>query len=293
MLGRGKWIILGAVLTLLAACLIVGAYVHPPVQYKDTGVILWSGLTTIVSWLALLWPSDVPIMTAAVAAGVAWVIANQFTGRIKRIEATLEFSRQFHELIQLQRVLNRTYDEALAKAEKTLAERAEVEKDRNVIKRIAKEDAKAWWWQFFDLLLYEFDFWQQGYVREERFMEWMIWRWHDSHPRTDQGEPRWATCGMNYMEGWNAWQSHPAHGNRLLELLKAIHTKDHPKQVPEIVDQYRGITAPGDYRGPKGLSDDVKKDKIKVEDGAYIELATGKTFSAAGNQIKDKKMPTA
>ena len=247
------------------------------------------------------WPGIATLLAATLGASVAaWVahgVANKYTARVKRVEATLQFSKQFHELIQLQRALNGKYEEVLAKCNKALATKSEAEKTEaerteagiqsDVIEKIAKGDAKAWWWQFFDLLLYEFDFWQQGYVREERFIEWMVWRWHDSHPRTDVNEPRWETCGMDYIEGWDRWRSHPAHGGRLLELLDRIHKAKHPNKVPDIVDEYRGITAAGDYQGPVSLSADIKRDRIKLKNGDYTELATGRKFSVNDNQISN------
>jgi hypothetical protein len=150
----------------------------------------------------------------------------------------------------------------------------EYDKDRlanNTLKgptAVEEQDAVAWWWRFFDLLLYEFDFWQRGNIREERFLEWMLWRWYDSHPK--KGEQTWATCGVGYMQGWERWKKHPAHGNRLRGLLDDIHAADHPKKVPGIVNHYRRAS---------DIKHDVEERYIYREAGEYLELATGRTIA--------------
>jgi hypothetical protein len=171
---------------------------------------VWSSIrrlaAPITTEFVYLWPDDASIIGATVAGLAAWLIAHFYTKRLKRVEATLEFSRRFHELIQRQCVLNRKF--------------AEDRRSRNSLPEIDKQDADAWWWSFFDLLLYEFYFWQQGLIRNERFLEWMVWRWHDAHPKPGKA---WETCGVGYKQGWEDWQVHPAHGSRLIALLDEIH----------------------------------------------------------------------
>jgi hypothetical protein len=162
--------------------------------------------TPITAEFAHLWPDDASIIGAMIAGLAAWLIAHVYTKRLKRIEATLEFSRRFHELIQQQCVLNRKC--------------AEDRRSNNSLPVIEKQEADAWWWRFFDLLLYEFYFWQRGLIRNERFIEWMVWRWHDDHPKPGE---EWKTCGVDYKDGWANWRLHPAHGSRLITLLDEIH----------------------------------------------------------------------
>lgn len=111
-----------------------------------------------------------PLLAALIAGCFAWRIAAVYTKRLKQIELTLEFSRRFHDLIQRQRVLNTKYD------------RRRIATPAAPDTPIEVQDATAWWWCFFDLLLYEYDFYQKGMVRKSCFEEWMIWRWHDFHP---------------------------------------------------------------------------------------------------------------
>jgi hypothetical protein len=171
------------------------------------------------------WPGDAPIFGALVAGIFAFVIAEIYTKRLKQIEATLEFSKRFHELIQQQRVINRRYKEDRTKT--------------GYISDIDQEDAKAWWWRVFDLMLYEYDFYQKGMVRKKRFEEWMVWRWHDYHPEPGR---EWSTCGIDYKKGFEIWKDHPAHGSRLIDLLEEIHNT---------------ITI------PSGLSDEDRNELVK------------------------------
>lgn len=179
-------------------------------QDKSTGELVWSSITgfarAITGRFVDLWPNDASIIAAILAGLGAWLIAHVYTKRLKRIEATLEFSRRFHELIQQQCVLNRKY--------------AEDYRAKTSLPEIEKQEADAWWWRFFDLLLYEFYFWQRGLIRNERFIEWMVWRWHDDHPKRGK---KWKTCGVDYKDGWANWRIHPAHGSRLITLLDEIH----------------------------------------------------------------------
>lgn len=99
------------------------------------------------------------LLSASISACVLFIIAAHYTTRFKRIDSTLEFSKRFQELLKDQRLLNAAYDRDRL-ASPALPQTC-----------IEKEDAIAWWWRFFDLLLYEFDFFHQKLVREDRFVE--------------------------------------------------------------------------------------------------------------------------
>lgn len=240
-----------------------------PAQYPGTEQVLESDIGALLCWADNEYPGDLPILTALFAAVIAWWSAYYFTGRVKRIDATLDFSKRFHELIQRQDALNRKYAEDQIKLEE---ERSRNPPDRFKLMAVesslkcCEKESVAWWWQFFDLVLHEFDFWRRGLVREERFDEWMMWRWHDAHPKADMAP--WTTGGIGYMDGWRIWRSHPAHGNRLIDLLDEIHKARNPKEVPAIVAKYR-----------QRLRDDVARDNIKIEPGEYLELATNQRFT--------------
>ena len=190
------------------------------------------------------WPGIAPILGGiggAFVAGIfACVIAQFYTKRLKQIESTLEFSKRFHELIQQQRVLNRKFEEDRLPNKNTPRTETAIESTAAVqpTTPIEKEDAAAWWWCLFDLLLYEYDFYQKGMVRKARFEEWMVWRWHDYNPAPAK---EWKTCGVTYRQSWDDWKNHPAHGSRLIALLDEIH------RIPD----------------PGGAAEDRKKDIAK------------------------------
>ncbi len=212
----GGWI----ALTLFAIWLIAsggqaGAAAQGPPLPQQTQTLNQSQSSTAQEgW----WPGDAPIIGGcggALVAGIfAILIAQTYTKRMKQFEAMLEFSKRFHELIQEQRAMNRKYEEN--------------KKAACYDPKVDDEDAKAWWWRFFDLQLYEYDFYQEGLVDKGRFEEWMIWRWYDSHREPGK---EWRTCGIDYVTGWNNWKENPEHGSRLIRLLNEIH------KIPDCADK--------------------------------------------------------
>lgn len=131
----------------------------------------------------------------------------------KQIESTLEFSRRFGELLQLQSKLNKEY----------VAAQANQQTPTNQPTLQEADEARIWWWLFFDLLLYEYDFFKQGLIWDERFAEWIKWRWYDFRAT---GDARWMTCGVDYCAGWQSWKDKPAnHNNRLIAFLDKVHNR--------------------------------------------------------------------
>jgi hypothetical protein len=153
------------------------------------------------------------VITALVNMGVLFGIASRYTKRLKRIESTLEFSKRFQDLLQQQRDLNRRCS--------TPPTTMDI------------DDADTWWWRFFDLQLYEFDFFQQGLVRRERFLEWMKWRWYDYKAAKNAMS---TTCGVDYKEGWQSWKNRPAmKENRLVRFLDAVHNASNVQEIASLV----------------------------------------------------------
>jgi hypothetical protein len=191
----------------------------PATQHKTTGELIIEDIGLVAHYIrvGIAVTGVAPMLAAIIAGCFAWTIAEYYTKQLKQFEATLEFSKRFHELIQQQRVLNRKYDEDRSNGAVTPA-----------ADKIDKQDADAWWWRFFDLLLYEYDFYQKGMVRKARFEEWMVWRWHDFHPEAGK---EWKTCGIAYKDAWAHWKEHPAHSSRLIELLEEIHDITDPKNL--------------------------------------------------------------
>ena len=153
---------------------------------------------------SIIGPVSAATLAAMISAFVLFWIARRYTVRIKQIESTLEFSKRFQELLKEQRELNRNF----AATPRTTEE----------------QDGSTWWWRFFDLILYEFDFYHQRLVRQERFTEWMKWRWFDFRAT---GTDVWQTCGIEYKRGWELWKEKDAmrlpKPNRLITFLDKIH----------------------------------------------------------------------
>ncbi len=154
-----------------------------PAQYPSTDQVLELDFGAFICWTASEYPGDLPVLVAFFAAVVGWFSANYFTARVKRIDATLEFNKRFHELIERQDALNRKYEEDKIRLEeegnRNPRDPLKLKAAKNSLKCSEKEGV-AWWWEFFDLLLHEFDFWHQNLVTRVRFLEWMVWRWADS-----------------------------------------------------------------------------------------------------------------
>lgn len=167
--------------------------------------------------------------TSALVAGLfALFIARRITLYLKMIDNTLEFSKRFGELLKEQGALNKAYKTGIT--DKTPQH---IEADL--------EEAKVWWWTFFDLMLYEYDFFRQGLLWDERFTMWMIWRWHDYNDATTT----FTTNGMGYREGWSTWSERiPNIENRFVMFLTQIHKAADRKQVEKIVKS----AAPGFWR---------------------------------------------
>jgi hypothetical protein len=148
-------------------------------------------------------------ISSLITGSILLLIVVYYTKRFSRINATVEFSKRFHELLEQQQKLNNDFTEAHS------AEAAPrpTERERN--------DARAWWWRFFDLLLYEYEFRRHGQVEKARFREWMRWRWYDFNGENGQF---WNTCGMRYAEGWDFWRTRRAvRDNALITFLEDIH----------------------------------------------------------------------
>jgi hypothetical protein len=165
-------------------------------------------------------------ITSALLAGLlGWYLARKFTLRVKMVESTLEFSKRYGDAMNLRSELNA----ALAVA--TPAQPFHNQTD----------SATNWWIQFFDLMLYEFDFFRQGLIWDERFAQWMKWRWNDFQ---EDGKARaaipptksWDTLGMSYLDGWKVWSTRaPNNNNRLVNFLDTVHRASSFQEVERLV----------------------------------------------------------
>jgi hypothetical protein len=161
---------------------------------------------------------------AGVTGYILIYIARSYTGRLKMIESTFEFSKRFGELLQLQSELNNDYLNARKEEGTKCVPTTLVEINK----------ARTWWWRFFDLMVYEYDFFKNGLLWNERYIEWMKWRWHDYN---DKGSDAWSTCGIDYKLGWELWKARPGNvKNRMIKFFDTIHEFENMDQVEKYVE---------------------------------------------------------
>jgi hypothetical protein len=149
------------------------------------------------------------IIGALISASVILVVAHHYTKSLKRTDATLEFSKRFQDLIQQRHELNQKFKTAQGSTPLSLS--------------VGDADAIVWWTHFFDLMAFEFHFFREGLVSEERFVEWMKWqRYYFQVEEPNVSE----TCGMNYQEGWKRWKARPPmRDNPFIDFLDKIHNQ--------------------------------------------------------------------
>jgi hypothetical protein len=177
------------------------------------------------------------LLSSAVALCVAVGVARVYTGRVKRIEATLEFSRRYHGLLEQHRELNDSfyYDATGAVIANPVI--------------TPKQDSNAWgfFYELFDLLLHEFNFYRQGLVEKHAFIEWMKWRWYDWDPNRAPAGPgrHFETCGISYRDAWVRWRAVPAVSNNLfVAFLNSVHDRASENAVTPFVRRYAPKTWP-------------------------------------------------
>ncbi|HEY4846561.1 MAG TPA: hypothetical protein VIH87_01885 [Methylocella sp.] len=161
-----------------------------------------------------------PTLGSIITSLVVVFVARRYTIRTKRIDSTFEFSKRYHELLIQQRDLNEEYDKLLVDDPKRADERP----------------ADVWWLRFFDLMLFEYEFFKQRLLMKERFEDWMKWRWHEFRG-TDEKYKNFA-WGMGYRDGWKrlreaeVWQ-----GNPLIPFLHDVHHATDVNEVKRIVEE--------------------------------------------------------
>jgi hypothetical protein len=145
----------------------------------------------------------------------AFLVANRYTKGLKRTDATLEFSKRYHELVLEAGEINKNYS------------------DRKHEAYLLMDPGVRWWVRFFDLMLFQYHFYRHGLVMKDTFVEWMWWRrfdWTDERPRKK------VVAGMTYSEGWTYYRDLPAHADSpLTPFLESIHRAKNINTVRRIV----------------------------------------------------------
>jgi hypothetical protein len=163
------------------------------------------------------------LLSAVISACVIIFVANHYTKRMKQIDATLEFNKRFQDLRMDQLKINTEY------------RNSERNRKSPGVKPESSPEAILWWRRYFDLMMFQFQFYCKGLVDESKFVQWMKWRQYDFND-TDQDSS--ATGGVTYHVGWGNWQTIPAiRGDPFVEFLNRVHSS-RVDQVHKIVGEY-------------------------------------------------------
>ena len=158
------------------------------------------------------------IFGALVTASVVGGVVQSRTKRHQEALALFEFSKRFHQLL----------DDAhnLAKAYKAAG---------GTPNPAAAAEAAAYYRKFFDLLVSEYYFFSQGFVRRETFLEWMNWRWGAWH---DVEGASVVVCGVPYQTAWREWSQRPLmKSHPLVHFVDEVHAAADLEAVRRLVDR--------------------------------------------------------
>jgi hypothetical protein len=163
------------------------------------------------------------IFGAMLTAGVVGGVVQSRTKRHQEATALFEFSKRFHQLVDQAHDLAKAYKAAGGLPTEAAAE----------------AEAAAYYRKFFDLLVSEYYFFMQGFVRRETFLEWMNWRWGAWH---DIEGARLIVCGITYQTAWREWSQRPLmRSHPLVWFVDEVHAAPDLETVRRLV--YR--QAPG------------------------------------------------
>lgn len=151
------------------------------------------------------YPGFFTLFGAVITGLVAIYVANTFTKRLKRVDATLEFSKRYHDLMADQPSLNHEDPASLAKW-------------------------RNWWIRFFDLMYFQYHFYIRGLFLQERFREWMGWRnseWRESPDPSSMDYP------YSYAAGWRYWleKSRSNHFGLFVVFMNRIHESNNIAEI--------------------------------------------------------------
>jgi hypothetical protein len=148
--------------------------------------------------------------TSAVLAGIfAVLIAVGVTWFLKQTDNTHDFSKRYWDVIE--DGLNLNKDIAMAKIH-----------DKAIPVEIINALAESWWFKYFDLMLFQYEYFKRGALKRERFAHWMKWRWLDCK----DAESGLKVGGKNYIEGWEIWSKHLGNSNNeFVPFLTSIHNQ--------------------------------------------------------------------
>lgn len=160
-----------------------------------------------------------PVWGAIVAAILGSAIAQRYTTRVKRVDSTLEFNRQFHELMSENIFIKWPNSHRLSKDGAIAA-------------------AKRWWLKYFDLIGLQYEFYRHGFLFEGGFTEWMMWRQLEYN---NGGLTSALTDIVSYKDGWEFWKntSQTAKDTEFVKFLDSIHSASDDTEVKLIVMSHK------------------------------------------------------
>jgi hypothetical protein len=163
------------------------------------------------------------LLGALITVAGAALIANRYTKRFKRVDATLEFSKRYHDLIAEGAKLNETYAK------------------KNSPTAIDQEPGKEWWVRFFDLMQFEYHFYRHGLILPETFAQWMWWRHFDY---TGERSHQKVVTGIDYVSGWKHYQSLPAlKDNPHIQFMELVHGASSRRIIRNVLRWHRFLIA--------------------------------------------------
>jgi hypothetical protein len=158
------------------------------------------------------------IISSALSMLILYFIVQNYSDKTKRIDSTFGFNTKYHELLK---------------------DRMEVNEK---CKDYPTELSNYWWLKYFDLMLFEYHFYQRGYVLKDRFAEWMDWRRFEYRNNLDGTSDTMNTGGKSYLAAWNEWKEVSVVKESLVEFVKfldEVHNASDAKRVRRIVNRAR------------------------------------------------------
>jgi hypothetical protein len=163
------------------------------------------------------------ILGAVITVLGAALIANRYAKRVKRVDATLEFSKRYRDLIAEGAKLNDTY---VKKSSPTA---------------IDQEPGREWWVRFFDLMQFEYRFYRHGLILPEMFAQWMWWRHFDY---TGERSHQKLVAGIDYPTGWKHYQSLPAlKDDPYIQFMELVHAASSRRMLRKVLRWHRVLMA--------------------------------------------------
>lgn len=163
-----------------------------------------------------------PVIGAVIAAVAVLYVANRYTRRLNQVSSTFEFSKRFHEIIELKR-----------KAEGDAEKDHWTDEKKNVV-------SDQWWLRFFDLILTEWEFRKANYINKDRFVDWMRWRWHEY--KGNDMRRGFDIFGVSYRQAWERLTGpNPLFPEEFIIFMSHIHAAPDVTKLRKVIQKQIGL----------------------------------------------------